>query len=95
MDSSSNVEDLQAVSQHVLLTADRIRVLEEEKRTVDPASEQFRALSDEIEALADEIRSVSHAETELAMDVAGQPGMPTVAEADDDGADEGDAHQKG
>lgn len=82
MDSKSNVEDLQAVSQHVLVYAERIRVLEEEKRTVDPASERFRTLSDEIEVLAEEIRAVSHAETGLALDVAGQPGMPTIAEAD-------------
>lgn len=83
MDAKSNVEDLQAVSQHVLECAERIRLLEAEKRNVDPASERFRVLSDEIEALAEEIRSVSHAETGLAEDVAGKPDMPTVAEADD------------
>jgi uncharacterized protein (DUF849 family) len=82
MDATSNVEDLQAVSQHVLECAERISVLEEEKRQVDPASERFRTLSDEIEALAEEIRAVSHAETGVALDVAGKPGMPTIAEAD-------------
>lgn len=79
---TESVQDLQAVSQHVLDCAERIRVLEEEKRTVDPASQRFRTLSDEIEALAEEIRGVSRAETDLARDVAGQPGLPTVAEAD-------------
>lgn len=82
MDAKSNLEDLQAVSQHVLECTERISLLETEKRTVDPASERFRMLSDEIEALANEIRSVSHAETGLAEVVAGKPDMPTVAEAD-------------
>jgi hypothetical protein len=79
----SHVEDLQAVSQHVLDMTARIRRLEDEKRTLDPASERFRTLSDEIEALAAEIRSVSHAETGLAKEVAGQRGLPTVEEADE------------
>lgn len=82
MHAKANVEDLQAVSQHILVCSERIKVLEQEKRTVDPASEHFRKLSDEIEALADEIRSVSHAETGLAREVADQAGLPTVAEAD-------------
>lgn len=82
MDSKSNVEDLQAVSQHILVCSERIKVLEQEKRTIDPASEQFRTLSDEIEALADEIRSVSHAETGLAREVSDETDLPTVAEAD-------------
>ena len=82
MSTGSNLEDLQAVSQHVLACTEKIAVLEEEKRHVDPASERFRTLSDEIEALAEEIRSVSRAETDLASDVAGQPGLPTIAEAD-------------
>lgn len=81
-DAKSKIEDLQAVSQHVLVSTRRITVLEEEKRTVDPASERFRKLSDEIEALAEEIRSVSRAETSLAVEVAGQPGMPTITQAD-------------
>lgn len=83
MDAESNLEDLQAVSQHLLECTERIGLLEAEKRTVDPASERFRTLSDEIEALAEEIRLVSHAETGLADDVAGKPDMPTVAEADE------------
>ena len=85
-DPETDVEDLQAVSQQVLATADRIRVLEEEKRTVDPASERFRLLSDEIERLATEIRLVSHAETALAQDLDGVPGLPTVEEADEQDA---------
>ncbi len=82
MGTASNLEDLQAVSQHVLVCTEQIAVLEHEKRHVDPASERFRTLSDEIEALAEEIRSVSSAETDLAEDVAGVPGLPTIAEAD-------------
>jgi hypothetical protein len=78
----AKVEDLQAVSQHVLVSSERISALEEEKRTVDPGSERFRTLSDEIEALAEEIRSVSRAETGLAHDVAGASDLPTVNEAD-------------
>lgn len=82
MDAGSNLEDLQAVSQHVLACTEQIAALEQEKRGVDPASERFRTLSDEIEALAEEIRSVSRAETDLAQDVAGVSGLPTIAEAD-------------
>ena len=82
MDTGSNLEDLQAVSQHVLECTQQIAVLETEKRRLDPASERFRALSDEIEALAEEVRSVSHAETGLAREVAGHQGLPTIAEAD-------------
>lgn len=82
MSDRAKVEDLQAVSQHVLVSSERITALEEEKRTVDPGSERFRTLSDEIEALAEEIRSVSRAETGLARDVAGAPDLPTVNEAD-------------
>jgi hypothetical protein len=83
MTAEPEIEDLQAVSHHVLTSIDQMRALEEEKRTVDPASPRFLALSDEIEALADEVRAVSSAETGLAREVAGRPGLPTVAEADD------------
>ncbi len=82
MNTDSSLEDLQAVSSHVLESAEKIKALEQEKRTVDPASQRFRAISDEIEALAEQVRSVSHAESSLAHDVAGQPGLPTIAEAD-------------
>ena len=82
MNADAKIEDLQAVSQHVLSAAEQIRALEEEKRKVDPATPRFRELSDEIERLAGEIRSVSHAETGLAQDVAGETGLPTIAEAD-------------
>lgn len=82
MRKESNVEDLQAVSQHMVASTERIRALEEEKRITDPASERFRALSDEVEGLAEEMRAMSHAETGLAEEVAGQPDLPTVAEAD-------------
>ena len=81
-DPESDVEDLQAVSQQVLTTAERIHTLEVEKRTVDPGSERFRVLSDEIERLAIEIKLVSHAETALAEHLDGVPGLPTVEEAD-------------
>ena len=82
MNVDAKIEDLQAVSQHVLTGAEQIRALEEEKRTVDPATARFRQLSDEIERLAGDIGSVSHAETGLAREVAGEPGLPTIAEAD-------------
>jgi hypothetical protein len=71
------------VSQSVLGTAKQITALEAEKRTVDPGSERFRTLSDQIEALAEDIRQVSMAEDGLARDVAGEPGLPTIEEADD------------
>jgi hypothetical protein len=82
VDTGSNVEDLQAVSQHVLACTEKIAGLELEKRRVDPGSERFRTLSNDIEALAEEIRRVSAAETDLALDLAGVPGLPTIAEAD-------------
>jgi hypothetical protein len=82
VDHDDTVEDLQSVSQHVLTVSARISALEAEKRTVDPGSEQFRVLSDEIEQLAEEIRTVSHAETRLAVNIAGERGLPTVEEAD-------------
>jgi len=78
----SKVEDLQAVSGHVVESSDRIRQLESEKRTVDPGSARFRELSDTIEALAEDLRRVSAAETDLADDLAGKDGLPTVEEAD-------------
>jgi hypothetical protein len=82
VNSDAKIEDLQAVSQHVLTAAEQIRALEREKRTVDPGAPRFRELSDEIERLAGDIRSVSHAETGLAHEVAGEPGLPTISEAD-------------
>ena len=82
MDPPSELEDLQAVSQHMLTTSRRIEALEEEKRQTDPAGERFRVISEEIEALAEEMRAVSHAETSLAVNLAGKKGIPTVEEAD-------------
>jgi len=83
VDPKSNIQDLQAVSSHVLVNAEQIKFLEEQKRHVEPTSERFRVLSDEIEALANEIGMVSHAETSLAEDFEDDPDMPTVAEADE------------
>jgi hypothetical protein len=83
VDRKSNIQDLQAVSRHVLENAEQIKVLEEQKRHVEPTSDRFRTLSDEIEALAKEIGMVSHAETSLALDFEDDPDMPTVAEADE------------
>jgi hypothetical protein len=80
--TDEKVEDLQAVSQQVLTSADRIRALEQEKRNTPPSSAEFLRLSDEIEALASELRLVSAAETDLARDLQGQDGLPTVEEAD-------------
>jgi hypothetical protein len=76
------IEDLQAVSGHIIAATARLADLEAQKRTVDPGSERFRALSDEIEALAEDIRRVSAAEDGLAREVAGATDLPTVAEAD-------------
>lgn len=84
MDVDERVEDLQAVSQHMLESSARIQALEAEKRTVDPASARFRELSDEIELLAEDIRRVSHAETGLAQDLDGIAELPTVEQADAD-----------
>ena len=81
MDSDA-MQDLQAVSAHVMSGVERIRSLEAEKRTLDPGSAKFRELSDEIERLAAEINQVSRAESNLADSVAGKPDLPTVAEAD-------------
>jgi len=80
--TDARIEDLQAVSQHVLTAADEIAALEAEKRTVDPGSQRFRTLSDQIEALAEDIRRVSQAEDGLAREVAGEAGLPTVEQAD-------------
>jgi hypothetical protein len=55
---SHELEDLQAVSQHVLGTAQAIRELEEDKRGVQPGTPRFQELSDDIERLAEQIRSV-------------------------------------
>ena len=83
----ADIEDLQAVSDQVIVTADRIKELEEEKRRIDPASLRFRELSDEIEKLATQIRLVSHAESDVAREVAGESGLPTIDEADQAAAD--------
>jgi len=83
VNADAEIQDLQAVSQNVLVAADQITALEEEKRMVDPATPRFRELSDQIEMLAAEIHSVSKAETGLARELAGEPGLPTVAEADE------------
>src|SRR5688572_12866568 len=80
--SDQRIEDLQAVSQHILEGNRRIEELERRKRLVDPASTEFRALSDEIERLAEEMRKVSRAETGLADALAGERGLPTVAESE-------------
>jgi hypothetical protein len=78
----TKMEDLQAVSQHVLTATERIHALEQEKRGTSPGSERFRELSDQIEALAAEMRLVSAAETDLANELAGRTDLPTVAEAE-------------
>ena len=83
METEAKIEDLQAVSQHMLASTARIAALEAEKRTVDPNSTRFDELSNEIERLAEEMRQVSHAETALANDLGDAPDLPTVAEADE------------
>jgi hypothetical protein len=81
-DTDSTLEDLQAVSQHVLTATERIHALEQEKRGTPPGSERFQELSNLIEALAAEMRLVSAAETSLAVELQGEPDLPTVEEAD-------------
>jgi hypothetical protein len=82
-DRDETLEDLHAVSQHMLGSTARIDALEAEKRNVEPNSSRFLELSDEIERLAEEMRRVSHAETVLAKDLQDGPDVPTVAEADE------------
>jgi hypothetical protein len=82
MRTDTELEDLQAVSQHVLTASERIHALEQEKRGTPVGSERFRELSDQIEALAAEVRVVSSAESDLAKQVAGRDDLPTVAAAD-------------
>ncbi|HUP83298.1 MAG TPA: hypothetical protein VM284_03810 [Candidatus Limnocylindria bacterium] len=78
----SEMQDLQAVSQHVLTAADKIKKLELEKRTVPPGSTRFIELSAEIERLAADLGVVSASETDLALEVAGASNLPTIEEAD-------------
>ena len=76
-----NIEDLQAVSDHVLAASDQLRKLEIEKRHVEPGSKRFMELSERIESLAAEVRIVSASETDLATELAGEPDLPTIEEA--------------
>jgi hypothetical protein len=82
MAADRNIEDLQSVSQHVLATTDRMHELESEKRTVEAGSPRFVELSDEIEKLAGELRAVSASESDIAAEIQGTPGLPTIEEAD-------------
>ena len=82
MAQDTRIEDLQSVSQQILTDAERITQLEQDKRSVDPGSARFHALSDEIERLSEEIRRTSHAETALARDFEGEDGLPTIKAAD-------------
>ena len=83
MDVESKLEDLQAVSSQVLEDTARIQSLEEEKRHVAPGSRRFLELSDEIERISAEVRLTSHAETDLARELSGKTGLPTIARADE------------
>lgn len=76
------MQDLQAVSQHVLAATDKIQKLELQKRSVAPGSAQFIELSAEIERLAADLRTASASETDIALEVAGEPGLPTIEQAD-------------
>jgi hypothetical protein len=77
-----NIEDLQAVSDHVLATTDQLRKLELEKREVDPGSKRFLELAKRIESLAAEVRVVSASETDLASELNGESNLPTINEAE-------------
>jgi hypothetical protein len=76
------LEDLQAVSDHVLVATDQLQKLELEKRRVKPGSSRFLELSERIESLAAEVRVVAASETDLATDLAGVPDLPTIHEAE-------------
>jgi hypothetical protein len=76
------IEDLQAVSDHVLATSDQLRKLELEKREVEPGSKRFLELAQRIESLAADVRVVSAAETDIAEELAGVPDLPTINEAE-------------
>jgi hypothetical protein len=80
------IQDLQAVSQHVLTAADKIKKLELEKRSVPPGSPRFIDLSAEIERLAADLGVVSASETDIALEVAGEPDLPTIEQADHKGS---------
>lgn len=82
MGNDARVEDLQSVSKQILVEVERIESLELEKRRTLPGSVRFQELSDEIERLAEEMRLTSHAETNLAQELQGETGLPTVEEAD-------------
>ena len=81
MSVDQNIEDLSAVSDHVLAAADLLQKLELEKRGVEPGSTRFMELSERIESLAAEVRTVSASETDLAIELAGEPNLPTINEA--------------
>ena len=81
MSVDQNIEDLSAVSDHVLAAADLLRQLELEKRGVEPGSARFMELSERIESLAAEVRTVSASETDLAIELSGEPNLPTINEA--------------
>jgi prefoldin subunit 5 len=78
----TNLEDLRAVSQHVLTTTERMHSLELEKRQTPVGSERFLALAEQIEALAGEAREVTAAETDLAITLAGLNDLPTIDEVE-------------
>ena len=82
MSVDQKMEDLQAVSDHVLATSEQLRKLELEKRKVEPGSKRFMELSSRIESLAADVRVVSAAETDLAEELAGVPDLPTINEAE-------------
>ena len=82
MSVDQNVEDLQAVSDHVLAATDQLRKLELEKREVDPGSKRFLELAKRIESLAAEVRVVSASETDLAGELNGTSNLPTINEAE-------------
>ena len=82
MSVDQNIEDLQSVSDHVLAASDQLRKLELEKRDLEPGSKRFMELSERIESLAAEVRVVSASETDLATELAGEPDLPTINEAE-------------
>jgi hypothetical protein len=66
-------EDLQTTSDHVALTAQRIKSLEAEKRSLAADDPRFLELSKQIGELADGLAQQTSVETELARGLQQQP----------------------
>ena len=82
MSVEHKIDDLRAVSDHVLTAAEQMEKLEDEKRTLEPGSPRFLELARRIESLATGLLAASTAEADIAAEVAGVPNLPTIDEAE-------------